>query len=739
MMRSAHFASLVLYVAALVLMPQAAAANIRLMGDWTWSYSESDTTRLETDEKTQSENRRFRQLYRADLSRQVYPTLLVNGGVLFERSDLNSEVDGEDNDTTGELLRPYVDVELGNDLYTLAGGYRESETTRSGTGLETSKQFVEEYDARAEWQPVGLPGIEATYTRTLRNSDPETTDQESNIYRTTVDYAYRNYEFLYNYMRSDDEQKTEDTRTLTQTHNGRVRYSRGFFDNRLTLNARVQAERSTVEFSGTGERIRETIPSGSGIFLIDDPSRDDLSLDDPELLMPSEFTSVNELGESFNKVNYGGGGGTSPASVGLEFSEPVNTDRIRVEFERLTSTENQNTQEEVIREEIDRIEQAWKWEVYFSDGRMSNWKRATFLSADYDPTENYFEIKFNEVTDAEYIMVTTKPVTTFPLEPGRPLPKMTVSNVRAFFALAPDDDDEIVSISRNLNFGVGWKMTDKTRVGYDLAYQDQEVDAFDIESRQMSNIFNISHIISQVFSASARFLRNDRWRNGDHDSKSHQFTAQMSARWLETLGQSLTYSGERVDEDEGRSTSHAVFLRTNAELYRGWDVAFDQGYTWQDQAEQGEMESFFVRVANSIVPHRRLNFIVDYSVRWTRQEERDNRQDQTGRVRAFWTPTDTLSLNGEYKIRDTDLETFSEWEFGAGWLPLRDGTLQLNLRYSEEGDTDDERLRSFSPSLTWALARNTDLTLTYTLGRNKDRVEEVDYQSFQANLRFYYD
>jgi hypothetical protein len=311
--------------------------------------------------------------------------------------------------------------------------------------------------------------------------------------------------------------------------------------------------------------------------------------------------------------------------------------------------------------------------------------------------------------------------------------------VRAFFALAPDDDDEIVSISRNLNFGVGWKMTDKTRVGYDLAYQDQEVDAFDIESRQMSNIFNISHIISQVFSASARFLRNDRWRNGDHDSKSHQFTAQMSARWLETLGQSLTYSGERVDEDEGRSTSHAVFLRTNAELYRGWDVAFDQGYTWQDQAEQGEMESFFVRVANSIVPHRRLNFIVDYSVRWTRQEERDNRQDQTGRVRAFWTPTDTLSLNGEYKIRDTDLETFSEWEFGAGWLPLRDGTLQLNLRYSEEGDTDDERLRSFSPSLTWALARNTDLTLTYTLGRNKDRVEEVDYQSFQANLRFYYD
>jgi hypothetical protein len=719
MLRPVQFASLVLSVATLVLMPQAAAANIRLMGDWTWSYSESDTTRLETDEKTKSENRRFRQLYRADLSRQVYPTLLLNSGVMFERSDLNSEVDGTKNDTTGELLRPYVDVELGNSLYTLAGGYRESETTRSGTGLETTREYVEEYDARVEWQPVDLPGIEATYTRTLRNDEPETTDQESNIYRATVDYAYRNYEFLYDYMRSDDEQKIEDTRTLTQTHNGRVRYAGGFFDNRVTLNARVQAERSTVEFSGTGERIVPTTSSGSSFYLLEDLT--------PSSNLPGEFTS--DAGGILSDVDLGGGGSGNLVSIGIAYAEEVEIDRLRVFFD--------SNLDDFFRDEIDRIENEWNWEIYISDDQL-NWTSVPVAASDYDPTDNYFEIHFPRQQDIQYIKVVTSAVRRDPVTQD-PLDSIPVSRIAGFFALAPDDADEIVSISRNLNFGVGWKMTDKTRVGYDLAYQDQEVDAFDIESRQMSNIFNINHLINQVFSTSARFLRNDRWRNGAHDLKSHQFTAQMTARWLETLRQSLTYSGERVDEDEGRSTSHAVFLRTNAELYRGWDVAFDQGYTWQDQAEQGKMESFFVRVSNSIVPHRRLNFIVDYSVRWTRQEESDNRQDQTGRVRAFWTPTDTLSFNGEYKIRDTDLETFSEWEFGAGWLPLRDGTLQLNLRYSEEGDSDDERLRSFSPSLNWALARNTDLTLTYTLGSDKDGVEEVDYQSFQANLRFYYD
>jgi hypothetical protein len=233
-------------------------------------------------------------------------------------------------------------------------------------------------------------------------------------------------------------------------------------------------------------------------------------------------------------------------------------------------------------------------------------------------------------------------------------------------------------------------------------------------------------------------LRNDRWQQGEHDTTSHQFTAQVTGRYLPTLRQSLTYSGEQTEEPEGDSSSNAVFLRTNAELYRGWDASFDQGYTWQDQAEQGETSSFFLRLASSIAPHRRLNFILDYAVRWTQQSDRDDRRDQNGRLRGFWAPTDTINLVGEFGVRETEESTFTEWEYGVGWLPFRDGTLQVNIRYNEEGDSDDELLRSFSPSLTWEVARNAHLTLTYTLGTQEDRTEKVDFQSAQANFRIFY-
>jgi len=139
------------------------------------------------------------------------------------------------------------------------------------------------------------------------------------------------------------------------------------------------------------------------------------------------------------------------------------------------------------------------------------------------------------------------------------------------------------------------------------------------------------------------------------------------------------------------------------------------------------------------VPHRRLNFIVDYSVRWTWQTDREDRRDQTGRVRGFWTPTDTLSLVGEVRLRDSEEETFVEWEYGAGWLPFRDGTLQCNVRYNEEGNTDGDRRRSFSPSLQWQIMPSADLTLTYSRGMLRDRNEDVDFQSVLANLRIYYD
>ena len=712
--------ALLLVLMAMICLARPARADIRLLGDWTYSFSTSESEDLEMDEVTESESQRLRQLYRLDFSRRFFPTLLVNGGMLFERSDLDSETDGVSNEITGEVLRPYVDAELGNNLYTLGGGYRQSEITNSGAGLTTTRQNVEEYYSRAEWNPVNLPAVEAHYTHTLRSTEPETTDQESRVYRLTTSYDYRQYEFLYNYLRSESEESIEDTNSISQTHNGRLLYSNAFLNRRVTVNARIQAERAAVEFSGSGERLISATSPGAGFFRLDDVT--------PATNIPGDFTSVTGADASFADVDLGGGGGSNPVSVGLAFSDAVTVDRLRVLLD--------TGLDELSRQRIDRIEGEWSWRVFVSDDQQV-WDELPVTLADYDPIENYFEIRFPQTAEVEFIKVVTTPVARDPLS-GDLLFPIPVAGLRPLFSLTPDQGDEIVSIARNLNFGVGWKITDRTRVGYELSYQDQEVDAFAIKNRQLYNAANINHLINRVFSTSARFMRNDRWEQGRHEDISHQITAQIAALYLPTLNQSATYSGKWTEEPEGKSTSHSVFLRTTAELYPGWDVAFDQGYSWQEQAEQGVSESFFLRLGNSIVPHPRLNLIADYTVRWTWQEDREDRRDQTSRVRAFWAPTDTLSLLGEVRLRDTAEATFVEWEYGAGWLPFRDGTLQFNIRYNEEGNNEDDRSRSLSPSLQWKIFPNADLTLTYSRGMLKDQNEDTNFQSMLANLRIFY-
>ena len=106
-------------------------------------------------------------------------------------------------------------------------------------------------------------------------------------------------------------------------------------------------------------------------------------------------------------------------------------------------------------------------------------------------------------------------------------------------------------------------------------------------------------------------------------------------------------------------------------------------------------------------------------------------------MRATWSPTDTLSLNGEVRQRRNEEGIYTYWEYGAGWLPLRDGTLQLNLNYYEDGDTDEDWRRTFTPSLVWSVTEEATLRVLYNIGRQEVREEMTDYQSVMVNLRIY--
>ncbi len=708
------------YVLLLLLFPGVVRGEIRLLGDWTYLWSESNIEEKDSGESRKSTVKGFDQIYRLDIDRQIYPTLLFSAGVLAEDDSLTSEGQGQEIDITTQTVRPYVDLELNTGLYRLAAGYRESEVESSVTGQETNSLFAETWDLRGDWQPTGLPSIEGSFTRTLRHDEPRTVDQQSDLYRFSSRYEWRNYEFNYFFLRNDEIQEIQDTESSVLTHNGRVRYARSFMDNRINLNMRAQVERSTVEFSGGGERVVPTIPRGTGFYLLDDIT--------PGSNLPTDdFVSVPP--GSFTTVNLGAGELAQPVSLGLSFGDQVRVDRVRV-FLR-TDPDDPTLASPA---QIQAVAHLLTWRAFVSEDQL-DWNELSVGSVIYDPIDNYFEIRFSARTDVEFLKVTTTPLDVVDLPGGEDI---IVRDLQAFFSLSEGEDDQIVTVSRNFSSNVSWRATDRTRFGYNLAYQDLEVDAFEQERRQLTNGVNVNHEFSSILSALGRVLRTDEWNQGSHDTVTHNYSAQLVARYLPTLNQSLTYSGSHTSEPDGTAWSNSVYLRTNAELYQGWDTSLDTGYNWQEDPEQGKTSSVFLRLQNSIVPHRSLSVVFDYSARWVQQEMRDNTFEQTARLRGHWAPTDAFSLLGEVSHRDTEMGAFTDWEFGANWLPFRDGTLQANISYNQVGDTEDRWRRTISPSLVWRISRYIYLNLTYSYGQQEDLRRTADFQNFQANLRVYY-
>jgi len=716
----------ILPVAALILVlcPGLVRGEIRLLGDWTYLWSESTLEQKDSGESSKSTVEGFDQIYRLDIDRQVYPNLLVSAGVLAEDDSLTTERQGQEVEITTQTVRPYIDLELNTGLYRLAAGYRESEVESSVSGQESTSLFAETWDLRGDWQPTGLPSIEGSFTRTLRHDEPRTVEQQSDLYRFSSRYEWRNYEFNYFFLRNEEIQEIRDSESTVLTHNGRVRYARNFMDNRIKLNMRAQVEKSTVEFSGSGERIVETISRGPGFYLLEDT--DPLDDSPPGSILPSgDFVFVPP--GSFTAVNLGLGGAAPPVSLGLSFGDQVRADRVRIFLQSDSGDPNP-----VSPAQVEAIANSSRWRAFVSDDQL-DWNERAVSSVVYDQTDNYIEIRFSPATEIEALKVTFFPPVHLPGDED-----IIVRDLQAFFSLSEGEDDQIVTVSRNFSSNLSWRATDRTRFGYNMAYQDLEVDTFEQEQRKLTNGVNVNHEFNSILSALGRVLRTDEWNQGSHDTVTHNYSSQLVARYLPTLNQSLTYSGSHTSDPDGTAWSNSVYLRTNAELYQGWDASLDTGYNWQEDPEQGKTSSVFLRLQNSIVPHRSLSVIFDYSARWVQQEMRDNTFEQTARLRGHWSPTDAFSLLGEVSHRDTEQGTLTDWELGANWLPLRDGTLQANITYSELGDTDDRMRRSISPSLVWRISRYIYLNLTYSYGQQEDLSRTADFQNFQANLRVYY-
>jgi hypothetical protein len=236
-------------------------------------------------------------------------------------------------------------------------------------------------------------------------------------------------------------------------------------------------------------------------------------------------------------------------------------------------------------------------------------------------------------------------------------------------------------------------------------------------------------------------LRTDTTETDRDDAVNHAYTASITADHLDTLRQTLIYSG-RHDEEGGRtSNANSIFLRTDAELYEGWSADLDLGYSWESPLDAADNTSATLRISTNVDPNPRLSFTLDYLVSWNTEKGGPSSIDQNARFQGFWNPVRTLSFFAGVALRHKESEGEGlkvAQDYSVNWAPFPDGWLNLSLAYNHSVDTNDNETRVLSPQIDWQLTRTMFLNLRFNFGTIESDTLTSDVMNIRATLRASY-
>ncbi|MHB8790618.1 MAG: hypothetical protein ACYDBT_12120 [Desulfobulbaceae bacterium] len=721
----------------ILLLPEPLHAGVSLIGDLEYFFSTNTSTDKATGDVTDSEFSRFSQLYRLDLSRQFYPKLLFNLGGTYENEDTTSQVQAFDLpessvDISERTILPYVSVDLNDPIYRANLGYRtrDVETSRSVGGDENL--MINEYTGLFNWRPVDLPQFNVNYRRTEVQDDPLTIDSTNDVLNAITNYTYRDYRFQYSFNGRDTYDNIRDSGNLTESHNGRVLYHRGFeyLNNRFDVNAAARIIQSSVEFTGAGSG-DETVDTpadeqGEPFYILNDAT--------PASNEPFELVLV-ETGSPLTNVNIGRGGGISPVSTGLSFG--ISTEVVTIYIS--LSEDAERFPDLASPSQIAGIESSLRWQLYSSDDQFElNWTEHPISSATYDSVENRFEIRLSSTVSARRIKVTTTPLHL--LAPG----EIRYQSIRAFTSLSGQDPE---NLDQKYSFGINWTPGKRTTLGYEGDYRDQQSEPGNSERTSWTNSMFFRQVLSQTFSTYGRYFRIDRTRiSGQKAAAAVEDTDQtyslaLKGDYLETLNQSLIFSGSQSNKSRGDSDTKSVLLRTNADLYTGWSMNMDLGYALNTPESGADQTVKSLYLETHIQPNRRIDLNFDYSAIWTEETDREDNWSQYGTIQVLLVITDTLNTFFRHTFRDQESATdysATLQELNVNWSPFPDGDLRFTLGYSESTDEADQKFKSIAPSLTWKVSRGIFLELRHDTGTLETPTESRDHSSYMAKFRIFY-
>jgi hypothetical protein len=689
----------------------AEGGRIRVSAALEYIDSHADIEDKESGEKTRIDSSFFRQLYNVELQKEIFPYLNFRTGGLFRLNDRTTirrtEAEGkEETDFEERLGRLFAELHLDNPLYNAGATYSWSESEEGvANKLKTTR---EEINSIFRWRPVGLPLLDLEYNRLRAYTDPSSRDVLTQVFRLLSRYEYEGFSYDYRYTRNDQNETIEDFGTLSQIHDGGMRYSDSFFADRLRVTGGFRLTHSTLEPTGTGDVKLPTTSAGTAFYSLDDDAAPIVYEDSP----PNPLSNI-VIGTT------GIGLPPAPVSVGLDFTFPTTVDTLYI----LPTTSPG---------EIDSVADDFTWIVSSSDDQLIWTEHDT--DAIYNRFDNRWEISFSPDAEPRYLKVRTQPLNNTPVE-------IRVLDIQAFTTIAATRGLEIVDDVQNYNLGLRWAITDRTTTAYNGFYRRQENQPFDLIKTTLTNSLSLEHVFSPMFVANARLLRADGTETRRGDVTDHTYTASLSAHYLDTLSQTLVYSGTYNRDENGSGTRDSILLRTNADLYREWSMILDVGYLRKDPILGAAGTNTLLRLSTNLIPNPKLQFTMDYSGSWRTETGDSTRLDQNARFQAFWVPLRTLSLFARIDFRkhgSTGESLQVGQDYSVTWSPFPDGALNFTLAYNQTADTRNNKSRILSPGIRWRITPASLLTVRFNLGTIETESEISDVRNLRAEFKIFY-
>jgi len=691
------------------------AEGINLRGEFNYTNTDSKTTSKFTGLTADSVFSQYKQIYSLDFTKIVYPYLTLGGGAFYELDNGKSTSESTEIKTKDTLLRPYVELNLDNPIYKAGVVFRKSQIENKTTGIPDTEYMRDELNTILGWRPDGLPHVDFRYSYTHTYNNPETANAIDRLLELDSKYNIgKDIDLSYFYRRTEKQDNIDDSETLEQDHNAKINYSHNFFKGRLLLNTGYQIRYNTFEVPNSAI-VDSPLLRSAGLSSFDNTPEDGPLLDPNPSLINGNLTASAGLNLGLN------GDETTLVNMAIDFGFDVDVDKIYIWVDRRLSPSVANS---------------FSWSIYTSPDNTdtSTWTlQTTVFPAIFGTFDNRFEISFPSI-NTRFIKVVTRPIS--PVVPGAAVfPDIFVTEMEAFTTALEGVTSK--RIDHNYNFNLMSKLTDKTVIGYNLFYLSRKEEPISENDTELTNGMYARHIFNRVFSSSASFSHTDRKEN-EKESNDNNYSVSLKAAYWDSLRQILTYSGTETKEEDGPSSKRSIFLRTNAELYRGWSAFLDTGYSWDEPLESTPTTSTIVRAVTNLLPNDKITINMNYAVTNTKENGGENRNTSKKEygLQAFLTPFRALTFNFRFNVIDQNDSKSTLYDYSANWSPFPDGDLQLFFSYTETLRPEyGQKERSMGPGLKWSLNRHFFLDMSYNISNSENTFQTIDSNTFNANLR----